>query len=71
MTPHTFRLLSGGAPPSSTTEVRLRLIESTTMSVENTIALGWGRSDYVFVSILACVMETYLVGESLTPLRYY
>jgi hypothetical protein len=59
-------------------EVRLRFIELTATSVENrtvdgTDDLDWARSNsvYIFVSILARVIETYLVGESLTPPRYY
>jgi hypothetical protein len=61
MTPRTLRLLSGGATPSNTTEIRLRFIESTTTSVENwTVAggtddLDLARSDSVYglVRILA------------------
>lgn len=60
MTPHTLRLLSGGATPSNTTELRLRFIESTATSVENwnvagTDDLDLARSDsvYGFVRILA------------------
>jgi hypothetical protein len=78
MTPHTLRFLPGRATPSNMTEVRLRFIEPTATSVERwTVActddLDFANSDsvYVFVSILARVMETYLVGESLTPPRYY
>ncbi len=60
MTPRTFRLLSGGATPSKTTEGRLRFIESTTISVEHWTAtdpddldLAHSGSICVFVIILA------------------
>ena len=77
MMAHTLRLLPGRATPSNMTEVRLRFIEPTATSVEHWTVAGTDDLDlrsnsvYVFVSILARVMETYLLEESLTPPRYY
>ena len=67
MTPRTLRLLSGGATPSNTTEVRLRFIESTATLVKHWAVAGTDKPDLAHSDFVLLIRKYSSLSDGDSP----